>query len=170
MSVKVMKQVLESFEELVGLMDDTIVGTYKPDSFTTQPALKSITDLRKAIEQAEQAEQAEKQEPVAWMWQHDETGRTGFVDTWQVENGWLANNQRCKLVYPLYTAPAPPVAQSAREWVSLTDEELIEAEDTGEKSYRRWKSSIRGNMVMPQDSLQWHISRAIESKLKEKNT
>ena len=84
-------------------------------------------------------------EPVAWMWQHDETGRTGFVDPWQVENGWQANNPRCKLVYPLYTTP--PAAQPApcnlaadgvcealeccknlppaqRQWVDLTDEDI----------------------------------------------
>lgn len=48
-------------------------------------------------------------EPVAWMWQHDETGRVGFVDVWQVECGkWEAGNPRLKLIAPLYRAPQHP--------------------------------------------------------------
>jgi hypothetical protein len=42
---------------------------------------------------------------MAWMWQHEETGRTGFVDAWQVGNGWQAANPRLKLVRPLVFAP-----------------------------------------------------------------
>ena len=57
-----------------------------------------------------------------------------------------------------------------REWVGLTEEELDEAETEGGKSYKRWTSRIRGQMLRQQDSLQWHVSRAIEAKLKEKNT
>jgi hypothetical protein len=66
---------------------------------------------------------------------------------------------------PYYTTL--PAAQ--RQWVGLTDEELDEAEIEGGKSYRRWASRIGGQMLMQQDSLQWHVSRAIEAKLKEKN-
>lgn len=51
-------------------------------------------------------------EPVGWMWQHDETGRTGFVDCWQVENGWQENNPRLRLVSKLYTTPQPTQAQA----------------------------------------------------------
>ena len=64
--------------------------------------------------------------------------------------------------------PNPPAAQ--RQWAGLTDDELDEAETEGGKSYKRWASRIRGQMLMPQDGLQWHVSRAIEAKLKEKNT
>ena len=46
-------------------------------------------------------------EPVAYMWQHDETGRTGFVDAWQLQNGWRENNPRLHIVAPLYAAPQP---------------------------------------------------------------
>ena len=46
---------------------------------------------------------------MGWMWQHEETGRTGFVDCWQVENGWQENNPRLRLVSKLYTSP-PAVA------------------------------------------------------------
>ena len=46
-------------------------------------------------------------EPVAYMWQHDETGRIGFIDKWQLENGWEANNPRNKIVGPLFLGPNP---------------------------------------------------------------
>ncbi len=62
-----------------------------------------------------------EQEPVAWMWQHDETGRVGFVDLFQVENGWQKSNPRLKLVGPLYTHPPQ------RTWVGLTGEMLLKA-------------------------------------------
>lgn len=41
---------------------------------------------------------------VAWMWQHEETGNVGFVDAWQVENGWQAANPRLRLIRPLVFA------------------------------------------------------------------
>ena len=43
--------------------------------------------------------------PVAWMWQHEETGRTGFVEADQLAMGWTASNPRLKVVAPLYTSP-----------------------------------------------------------------
>lgn len=46
-------------------------------------------------------------EPVAWMWQHDDTGRTGFVDAWQLANGWREANPRLHVTTPLYAAPHP---------------------------------------------------------------
>ena len=49
--------------------------------------------------------QLAQQEPVAWMWQHDETGRVGFVDCYQVENGWQEHNPRNLLVCKLYRHP-----------------------------------------------------------------
>lgn len=54
------------------------------------------------------------QQPVAWMWQHDETGRTGFVDVWQVENGWQQQNPRLRLIRPLVFGDSvvPPVQPS----------------------------------------------------------
>lgn len=49
-----------------------------------------------------------KGEPVAWMWQHEETGRTGFVEADQLAMGWEANNPRLKIVAPLYTSSQVP--------------------------------------------------------------
>lgn len=114
-------------------------------------------------------------EPVAWMWQHDETGRIGFVDPWQVENGWQANNPRCKLVHPLYTRPQPaaqwvevecplcgemavanthPVLNKPAAWVGLTDEEIEQGCKESWVTLQAWQSAV------------WWA----EAKLKEKNT
>lgn len=60
-------------------------------------------------------------EVVGWMWQHEETGRTGFVDCWQVENGWQENNPRLRLVSKLFTTPQPTQAQAGA--VPLTDDQ-----------------------------------------------
>jgi hypothetical protein len=67
-------------------------------------------------------------EPVAWMWQHEETGRTGFVDAWQVEQGWQKNNPRNRIVGPLYTtsqqASEPMTMEQKRQsWVNATIEQ-----------------------------------------------
>ena len=57
------------------------------------------------------------QEPVAWMFQHEETGRTMCVDAQQLEWGFEKGNPRLKKIAPLYTTPPQ------RPWVGLTDEE-----------------------------------------------
>jgi hypothetical protein len=58
-------------------------------------------------------------------------------------------------------------APRKREWVGLTDEEIWEAERI---RHQRHKYSIRGQQITPADNPQWHHARAIEAKLKEKNT
>ena len=69
-------------------------------------------------------------EPFGWVWQHEETGRTGFVDCWQVENGWQENNPRLRLVSKLYTSPQPTQAgkkaatQAQAGAVPLTDAQI----------------------------------------------
>jgi hypothetical protein len=81
----------------------------------------------------------ERQEPVAWH----EPGAYGNVTThkdWALANGWE----------PLYAAP--------REWVVLTDEEIID---------------VLHPLVMadnPDEQTDYEIARAIEAKLKERNS
>jgi len=43
-------------------------------------------------------------EPVAFMFQHSETGRIAFVDAWQKENGWATANPRYKEVGTMHGA------------------------------------------------------------------
>jgi len=51
-------------------------------------------------------------EPVAFMFQHSETGRITFVDAWQKENGWSAGNPKFKEVGALYGASTLAAAQA----------------------------------------------------------
>jgi hypothetical protein len=134
--IEAMKQALEALEMLLTL--DTHDEMHLLETDTTP---KAIVALKQAIEQAE------KQEPVAWMWQHDETGRTGFVDMWQLENGWEKINPRLLLVCPLYVAPPKP------EWVGLTDEEI----------------DVIQELPLSQNDYLTHYAYAIAAKLKEKN-
>lgn len=51
------------------------------------------------------------QEPVAWMFQHEETGRTMCVDAQQLEWGFEKGNPRLKKIAPLYTTPPQPAQE-----------------------------------------------------------
>ena len=94
MSIEAMKQALEALQ-----------GGYG-DTKSWHKAIESaIKALRTAIQQAE----AKTDEPVAYMWQHDETGRTGFVEAGQLAMGWRDANPRLKIVATCYTNPAPGV-------------------------------------------------------------
>lgn len=84
-------------------------------------------------------------EPVAWLFQNEETGLTECVDTQQVEWGFEKNNPRWQKIAPLYTAPLQ------REWQSLTDEEITE-------TLKRFGLGERAA-----------LAHAIEAKLKAKN-
>ena len=65
---------------------------------------------------------------------------------------------------PLYVRP------QAREWQGLTDEDLIECERLADICHRKHMGSIRGQQLSPADQFLWHYARAIEAKLREKNT
>ena len=96
-------------------------------------------------------EPAQQQEPVAWMFQHEETGRTMCVDAQQVEWGFEKGNPRLKKIAPLYTSPP-----ASKPWVGLTDEEKSDL----------WCEST-GRDCVNEDT---HVfADAIEAKLREKN-
>jgi hypothetical protein len=81
-------------------------------------------------------------EPVAWMYQQEDTGVTMCAVVQQVGSGFEKNNPRWQKIAPLYTAPPQ------REWQGLTDEEIRYA---------------------PRGGTFFDFARAIEAKLKEKN-
>jgi hypothetical protein len=56
----------------------------------------------------------ESQEPVAWMFQHDETGRMNYVSNDGTHNPtmFLEMNPRYALVCPLYTTPPQRTEQN----------------------------------------------------------
>lgn len=43
---QIKEELIEALEELVNLMQDTIDGEYKPDSFTLQPAQKALKSAK----------------------------------------------------------------------------------------------------------------------------
>lgn len=68
----------------------------------TQESLREhmaeIQTLRAALAQPASVE------PVAFMWQHDETGRCGFVEAHFDRAHWQEHNPRLVIVSPLYTS------------------------------------------------------------------
>jgi len=111
---------------------------------TIDECIAAIKKVRVAEFVADFTEQpAPVQEPVATLWQHGETGRTRITmpgDITDCDARWFK-------AADLYTTP--PAAQ--RQWVGLTDEELELLNDCG-------------------DTDSYKFARAIEAKLKEKNT
>lgn len=98
-----------------------------------------ITAIREALAQPTE----QRQEPVAWIFQHDETGHTMCVDERQIKWGFEKANSRWKKISPLYDTP-----QKRKEWVGLTDDERRECTQS----------------PFADDNF-----RTIEAKLKEKN-
>ena len=60
-------------------------------------------------EPAAPAQPAPVQEPIGYLFQHEETGLTTVVDVQQVEWGFEKNNPRHQKIGPVYTTP--PAAQ-----------------------------------------------------------
>lgn len=54
-------------------------------------------------------------EAVAFMWQHDETGRTGFVEAGFDRAHWEKHNPRLHIIGPLYRHPVQPAARMSEE-------------------------------------------------------
>lgn len=61
-------------------------------------------------------------------------------------------------------------ALETREWVDMTDEQMQQAMDDANASFRAWNRGIRGQQFVPQDDPMWHFWKAIQNKLKELNT
>jgi len=61
--------------------------------------LVKLSDVEAAIEAALKT----GDEPIAWMFQHEETGRITYVDAQQLEWGFESGNPRLKKIAPLYT-------------------------------------------------------------------
>ena len=140
--IEVLKQALEALYPISHNSTDDYRGQ----------ADKAIASLRQAIREHAMYEvqrlgQEIEQEPVAWMFQHDETGRMTFVESQQLERGWEKENPRYKKIGPVYTHPPQ------RTWVGLMDEDQF-------------------NLVHAMNENDWdavQMMDAIEAKLKEKN-
>ena len=65
----------------------------------------TVTESAQAVLEAVQKLLEQQVEPVAWMFQHEETGRIMCVEAQQVEGGFEKGNPRLKKIAPLYTHP-----------------------------------------------------------------
>ena len=99
----------------------------------------SWVDTEQAIRQA--IAQTKKQEPVAYI--DHVSGKPKFINGYVVQTNYDI---------PLYTAPP------RKEWVGLTDEEIVAV------------NKEEGTCWEVPDSLAITVAKAIEAKLKEKNT
>lgn len=104
------------------------------------------TMLRK-VEKALRARLAQPEpEPVAWMYQQEDTGVTMCAVVQQVGSGFEKNNPRWQKIAPLYTAPPQ------REWQGLTDEERIEVLHSGDKEgYLEYAKGIEAKLKAKND-------------------
>ena len=110
MTKEAMQQALEALSaELWMMLDKPVDEQYR---VRYAYLLRVITALREALAQPEQ-----QAEPVAWMFEHSETGRMNYVsnDGRNTPDLFLKTNLRYALVCPLYAAPPQ------RPWVGLTD-------------------------------------------------
>ena len=131
-------------EEIIELVMQ-IGGCDRPEE--NSPALKMFVTFAKLVaEKAIKEALAQTQEPVAWMFQHDETGRMNYVSNDGIHDPtiFLGMNPRYALVCPLYTTPPQ------RTWVGLTAKE---------------KHEFRYSHMTTADCID-----ALEAKLKDKNT
>jgi hypothetical protein len=147
---KALDKALEALEESVDLVREDyenakkLYGNYPSRQARLLGMEDGLLKHEAAITAIKQARSAPVQEPIGYLFQHEETGLTMVVDVQQVEWGFEKNNPRHQKIGPVYTTP--PAAQ--RQWVGLTDEEML--------------------AVVHYSQLD--NARAIEAKLKEKNT
>lgn len=122
------------------------------------------------------AQQEQEQEPVAYLY----STIAGFVNLHRVKpighakslysQALLEHDMKGAREYPnahsvvaLYTTPP------RREWRGLSEEEIADAQDAAAIQFRKSRHGVRGQQLMPSDSADWWLARAIEAALKEKN-
>ena len=133
-----------------------------------------------------------KQEPVAWMFQHGETGRMSFVSNDGMNNPelFLAMNPRYALVCALTTPPAQPAPvqepvasvpihpKTGPLWAMTTDKPdperlpsypLMRLYTTPPAAQRTWVGLTNDDLVACSDSQKATVLYFMK-KLKEKNT
>ena len=151
MSIEAMKQALEAFGAYMSATDS------EEDEKAHSLMATAFFKLKEAIAEAEKHEVS--QEPVSWE------SILGAV-----ARGWCYEENANKTMdSELATAIAKEVhaLYPKREWVGLTDEEMRELEK--QFNAERVRTSDEEYLVIyPADYWDWQ--RAIEAKLKEKNT
>jgi hypothetical protein len=82
--------------------------------------------LRTAVERLVAAPTVVEPEPVAWMWQHEATGHTGFVSGGFDRAHFEKHNPRLKIIAPCYRHP-PRMALTVDEAIHALSSALAES-------------------------------------------
>ena len=147
MSIAAMKQALEALESYHGYIAplNTIFGGPKvpAEQSTSWKVEKAITTLRQAIAEAEKPAAPTVKDSLT-------TADESYA--WMSLGGTIWRHKTSEDDVPLYTRPQPAA------WVGLTDEEIEKTLGFGGFT----ADSTKVTLI--------HLSRAIEAKLKEKNT
>jgi len=106
-------------------------------------------------------------EPVAWMWQHEETGMTGFIEACDEETRkrWEHMNRPRKIVVPLYASSyAMGVADAARvcnKWIEFFGDspELHPLHVREKETAQDIQNAIRALTSPPSVTEEWVIQR-----------
>jgi hypothetical protein len=93
-----MEQALGEFDVLRRLGSEPYIG----NSVANTIANTAYLYLEAAIyREKERIKPRSEKETLAWMYQHEETGRVGFIDQCQVDWGFEKGNPRLRLLFPL---------------------------------------------------------------------
>jgi hypothetical protein len=165
--IEVLKQSLEALELALRSHGVMLLSDPPQDAWKTygveSNARQSITSLRQAIAELE------SQEPVAWMFQHDETGRMNYVSNDGIHNPtvFLEMNPRYALVCPLYTHPPQRTEQ---EPVKLP---CCGYTDASAVKWNPFNRVVQCHNCGQTYSVKWALNKYAEierSKLKERNS
>ena len=107
---QVTKAELEDQRSYRGILYD--VFGFGPEAYSYALAA-GFMDLHNAIPSVPLEYNTDASKPVAWMFQHDETGRITCIDNQQADWGWQQENQRWNLVCPLYATPQTTLSVSS---------------------------------------------------------
>ena len=163
-------------KEALKLALDYIVATNKSSEFWLIPASnlnKTVTAIKEALAQPEQ-------EPVAWLHTkiegvavpHRPADLDKHPDRWEALYKTPSPCPTCEALARtvMLDQTSYDTTPPQRIWDGLTDEEIVDAYDVARVSFKRSQQGIRGQQLTSRDSPDWHYAKAIEAKLKEKNT
>ncbi|MCX2697866.1 hypothetical protein [Ochrobactrum chromiisoli] len=131
------------------------------DEYYDTPNCVGETAVRAALTAAAPFLQGVKQEPIGYLFQHEETGLTQVVEVQQVEWGFEKNNPRWQKISPVYSAPvsAPSpraqVLEEAAKWHE-SEAEGYEAEIGG--------TDVTGLMLAKEHRISAIAIRALSSQ------
>jgi hypothetical protein len=127
-----MQQALDALENSVDLVREDayqaekLYGNYPTRQGKVNGLKVLADDHEKAITALNERLAQPEQEPVTWMFQHDETGRMNYVSNDGIHDPamFLEMNPRYALVCPLYTAPPQPEQQRMAKRIEELEAQL----------------------------------------------